>query len=181
MRSFDPSQAVRQSTWRVVQHARSVRLCAERLVAFARTLHEAQVRAAYRWDREYHYSGGEATMIDYVFTVDAMNFGSGFLPQWQAEPLASTYKPVAAALKRHIERGGRGDAQFAANATPREIARLLGMPAGFELAALYARALNELGRWVLERFGDYAELLARLDPPRRGAGRAARRQSFRLR
>ncbi|HEU0199727.1 MAG TPA: queuosine salvage family protein [Burkholderiaceae bacterium] len=169
MGNFDPGQAVRQSTGRVIQRARSVRLCGERLAAFARTLDEARVRAAYRWDREYHYSGDEATVIDYVFTVNAMNFGSGFLPQWQAEPLASTYKPVAAALKRRIKSGGRCDANFAANATPRHIGRLLGMPEGFELATLYARSLTELGRWVLERYGDYAALLARLDPRRRVA------------
>jgi hypothetical protein len=173
MGSFGPSEAVRQSTRRVMQRARSVRLCGERLTAFARTLDEAQVRAAYRWEREYHYSRGEATVIDYVFTADAMNFGSGFLPQWQAEQLASTYKPVAAALKRRTESGGRCDARFAANATPREIGQLLGMPEGFELAGLYARSLNELGRWVLEGFGDYAALLARLDPPRHGAALVA--------
>jgi NAD(P)-dependent dehydrogenase (short-subunit alcohol dehydrogenase family) len=166
-------EAVRRSTARVAARASSVRLCEARLVELGRTLEPERVRAAYRWESEFHYRGDPRRTIDYVFTLDAMNFGSGFSPQWKAERAASTYQAVAASLKRHLECGGRCDAGFAASATVEGICQLLGMDPGLPLAPLYVRSLNQLGAWVRERFGDYSRLLESLHSPGRAAALVA--------
>ena len=166
-------EAVRRSTARVVARASSVRLCEARLVEFGKTLEPEQVRAAYRWESDFHYQGDPRRTIDYVFTLNAMNFGSGFSPQWKAKREDSTYKAVAASLKRHLESGGGCDARFAANATLESICQLLGMDPELPLASMYVRSLNQLGTWVLERVSGYSRLLESLHSPGRAAALVA--------
>jgi hypothetical protein len=158
MLKSNPFERVRTSTRRVVETARLVKLDQARLLALAASFDPAQIRQRYHYEDDYHFLGGGEVQANYVFSLDALNFGSGLSPKWKKLEAAnllhgSLYKTVADTLRREALAGNSLDANFAANLTPADLAVLFGIPADFELMGMFANSLNELGRWVVADYG----------------------------
>jgi hypothetical protein len=103
-------------------------------------------------DQERHYlDGPPADVATYMLTLDAINFGSGWFPTLRKRPGSSGYYTVAWALAdRFRDSGPWSDAELRALSAD-EVADVLGQERGHELMARYARALNDLGRFLQAR------------------------------
>jgi hypothetical protein len=122
-------------------------------------------------DRERHYlDGPPADVATYMLTLDAINFGSGWFPTLRKRPGSSGYYTVAWALADRFREAGPWSNGELRALDASEVARVLGQEPGHELMGLYARALNDIGRFLGERSaldlvaeaGGSAERLARM-------------------
>ena len=88
----------------------------------------------------------------YVLVLDAVNFGSGWFATMEHEPGEDLTTTMSRRLTEHARsRGGVWTAAELRAATARQVASVLGQPAGHELMGLYAEALRQLGAWLGER------------------------------
>jgi hypothetical protein len=145
MEADDPLEAVREACGRVARRARRVALREDRIAPLAAGL----VDGAGAPDPARAPLGDEAATVAFVLTLDTINFGSG----WAGWP---GYHVVAGALRRRFEAAGPLSAAALAALGPADAARLVGQDPGGALGdlwALYARALGELGRGLVERWG----------------------------
>ena len=103
-------------------------------------------------DPERHYlEGPRPDVAAYLFTLDAINFGSGWFPTLSKRPGCSGYFTVAWALaERFRTHGPWSNAQLRA-VEARELAGVLGQDAGHPLMRIYAEALRDLGRFLGDR------------------------------
>jgi len=110
-------------------------------------------------DPERHYlEGSPADVADYMLALDAINFGSGWFPTLRkrmahGEPV-SGYFTVAWNLADHVRTHGPPTSAWLAQVTSVEIAAILGQDPGSELMSLYAQALRELGRFLVDSPAD---------------------------
>jgi hypothetical protein len=108
-------------------------------------------------DRATHYVADEAGTAAYFVTLDAINFGSGYFPHLAKRPGMSGYFTVASSLKEEFDRNGPMSAGRLAAITAEDCAGLFGQPEEnrpvMELMGLFARALNDLGRLLLAKYG----------------------------
>jgi hypothetical protein len=100
-----------------------------------------------------HYlEGTPADVADYLLTLDAINFGSGWFPtlrkRLDAGRPVSGYFTVAWALADHVRAEGPPTAAWLRAVDTRTLARILDQPPDHELVSLYAQALRELGRFL---------------------------------
>lgn len=98
------------------------------------------------------WSGLLRTPLPSCFTLDAINFGTGWFPTIQRRAGLSGYFTVASGLKGRFERSGRWRAEALATLTASEIAAVRGQHPRHELMRLYAEALRSLGRSVVDGF-----------------------------
>lgn len=99
-----------------------------------------------------HYLDGErADVADYVLTLNALNFGSGWFPTLRKRPRSSGYWTVAWGLADRFRAEGPWSADELRRITGAELAAVLDQSPGHELIALYAEALRALGRWLGDR------------------------------
>jgi len=118
-------------------------------------------------DPEHHFLGCPAQTAGFVVTLDAINFGSGWWPHIEKLPGLSGYCTMATHLTRRYAQDGPLSPAALAGLELEETAALFGQgmsgPQG-ELMGHFTRALNELGRLVVERFdGDFAKLVHAAD------------------
>jgi hypothetical protein len=104
-----------------------------------------------------HYLGEADATLAYVVTLDAINFGSGYFPHLRKRPGMSGYFTVARALKDRFAASGPLRARDLRRLSPEACARIFGQapvgdPVAGELMALFARALNDLGEYLVRRF-----------------------------
>lgn len=153
---------VRETARWVMGQARFVRLNEAKLQAFAASLDPTEIRARYYYAEDFHYdSDNGRKLLDYIVTLDAVNFGSGFSPQWKQQRQGkSTYKNVATGFKSYADAGHPLNASFAAQVQTAELAAIFGVAADFELMRMFAASLNQLGQFVVQQYdGEYANLL----------------------
>lgn len=141
----------------VAARARHVRVAEARVGEYARRLPLERVRAP-ALDPRYHYLEGDVEdTVAFVLTLDAINFGSGYFPKVRKRPGLSGYFTMAASLTDRFRTGGRLSADELARLTEADCAALFGQERDDgpvdELMGLFARALNDLGRLVGERYG----------------------------
>jgi len=87
----------------------------------------------------------------YFFTLDAINFGSGWFPTLRKRPGSSGYFTVAWALTdRFREAGAWTNAELRALGAA-DVAAVLGQDARHELMDLFARGLRDLGAFLGDR------------------------------
>ncbi len=150
---------VRVSCAAVAQRARHVAIQYDALPAYAASLPLDAV-AAPSIDPHTHLLADEATTVAYFLTLDTINFGSGYFPQMRKRPGHSGYYTIAASLKDAFEREGPWRASDLAAMTPERCAAVFGQDPAFPLMPLFAQALRDLGRLLLERYdGDPLALL----------------------
>src|SRR6184192_251262 len=136
---------VRAHCAQVAEHARSVRIDLEALDAVAPGAPPAL-------DPARHYlEGPPEDVAAYLLTLDSINFGSGWFPTLRKRPGASGYYTVAWALADRFRAEGPWSNDELRALDAASVARVLGQEPDHELMALYATALNDLGRWLGER------------------------------
>lgn len=98
--------------------------------------------------------GDDEAAVALVVALDAVNFGSGWHDVVRKRPGLSGARTMAAGLRDHAARSGPLTAAGLASLSTADCARIFGQDvdgeAG-ELVALFARSLNELGRFVAQR------------------------------
>jgi hypothetical protein len=120
-------------------------------------------------DPASHYlEGSPADVATYLLTLDAINFGSGWFPTLRKRAGCSGYFTVAWGLSDRFRAHGPWTNEELRALTADEVADTLGQERGHELMALFATALNDLGRFLGTRSaldvaadsGGFAERLA---------------------
>ena len=157
-------ERVRASCHAVAESARQVKINHDRLAPYAASLSFAGLPPP-SYDLRYHFRGAAEETIAFVLTLDAINFGSGYFPRLRKRPGLSGYFTIAASLTDHFTAHGPFSAAELQRLSGADCGRLFGQdPAdavAMELMALFAQALNDLGRYVTEEFnGDFAALVA---------------------
>ena len=136
---------VRSACAEIAAGARSVRIDLDRLDRIAPGPEPAL-------DPERHYlEGPPEAVATYLLTLDAINFGSGWFPTLRKRPGASGYYTVAWALADRFRAEGPWSNDELRALDAASVARVLGQEPDHELMALYATALNDLGRWLGDR------------------------------
>src|SRR3954449_13339243 len=103
-------------------------------------------------DPERHYlEGPREDVAAYLLTLDAINFGSGWFPTLRKRPGSSGYYTVAWALADRFRAHGPWTNEELRALDAAGVGRVLEQDPGHELMALYATALNDLGRFLGDR------------------------------
>jgi len=161
---------VRGACARLARDTLYVRIEADRIEAYARTLAPSLSDTPLALDPALHYVEPEHDpegTAAFVLTLDSVNFGSGWFPDIVG-PAASGYSVVAGRLAQHFRQHGALPPDRLAAFTPQDALALFGFdPANreaVELAELYALALSDLGRFVEDAYnGRYLDLVAAAD------------------
>ena len=142
---------VRTQAAATANSARFVTIDASAIDAYAQSLPLAQASAA-RLDPATHYAGEPEATQAYVMTLDAINFGSGYFPHLKKRSGMSGYFTVASSLRDYFEIHGPPSADDLQRLTSWDCARIFGQTledqAVAELMGLFARALNDLGKFL---------------------------------
>ena len=154
-----------QCAW-VAEQAVHVRLCEDRIPAFAATLARASVTPP-EIDRIHHYvepTLDPAGTAAYFLTLDAVNFGSGYFPFLRKRPGCSGYFTVAGALTARVRAQGPLSAETLAACRPEDCAGIfeqdLDVPEMAELMSLFAQAFRDLGQDLIVHYrGDVLALI----------------------
>jgi hypothetical protein len=123
-------------------------------------------------DPAHHHLGDAATTVAFVITLDALNFGSGYFPHLKKRPGLSGYLTVAMSLRERFAAEGPWSAEELLRLSGADCAGLFGQdpgPDADELMGLFAGALRDLGRFLLEHHG------GRFEGPAEVAGGSAER------
>ena len=147
--------AVRAGCAAVARRSRFVAVDIAAIPAYAASLTFAGLPEP-AYDRSHHFLGDPAAMVAYVLSLDSINFGSGWFPQLRKRPGMSGYFTVASSLTARFREGGAWSAAELRTLSPDACATLFGQEPGGPVAALmalFARALNDLGRWLDDGWG----------------------------
>jgi len=121
-------------------------------------------------DTGHHFTGKEDEQTAaYIMALDAINFGSGYVPQLVAEGWTlidrSIYFTLATKLKNQFEKDGAWTADDMAHMLAVDISRVLGLGKGRysdEFAVLCAQSISETGRMINADFdGSFMALMKR--------------------
>jgi Queuosine salvage protein len=149
--SLDVFARIRDACARVAACARFVRIDALRTEAFARELAQEPASSGPADPAHGGFDDPELTLA-FVITLDAINFGSGWFPALAKRSGASGYHSIASALEARFAAAGAWSAAVLETLTARDCALCFGQdprePEVMELMSWYARALNDLGRYL---------------------------------
>ena len=143
---------VRTGCARVAGRARQVRIVAEALEPYARTLPTGPSPAP-----DLEPGAADEARAAYSLQLNAINFGSGWFPTLRKPPGLSGFRTVEAALRRR----GPWSAEELIALDAAQVAGTMGQDPEHELMALFAAALREIGAHVASRHGGSFLALAR--------------------
>jgi Queuosine salvage protein len=147
---------IRSACAEVAGRARHVRIDASRIAKYAAalTLEQALEPSV---DPLHHHVADPETTVAFFLTLDSVNFGSGYFPHIRKRPGLSGYFTIATALKERFEARGPFTAAELSRLTVTDCRLIFGQVSDSgpvdELMALFAQALNDLGRFLQDRFG----------------------------
>jgi hypothetical protein len=146
---------VRSACRAVAEAATHVHIQPDRVPGYAASL-PLQEALHPEHDAACHYLGHGEDTVAFFITLDGINFMTGYNPHLRKRPGMSGYFTTAAALNDHFKAHGPLSARQLIQLTPERCAQIFGQDLDNvpirELMGLYASALNELGRYLLERF-----------------------------
>lgn len=160
MSNSDPTffHAIRAAAAAVADDAAFVRINEQRLTTYAAQL-ELEGLPPPSYDREHHFWGSVDDTVAFQFTLDSINFGSGYFPHLRKIPGKSGYHTVALSLKEWWDEEGPFPGEHLRTFTPEDATLIFfqkigGKGPAQDLMVLFARALNDLGQWLGERYDD---------------------------
>ncbi|MCK8601294.1 queuosine salvage family protein [Desulfoferrobacter suflitae] len=159
----DPLAEVRAACRLVAERAEQVTINRPAVAAYVQALPLEQA-ALPALDAEAHYVGFGDDTVAFLVTLDAINFGSGYFPHLRKKPNRSGYFTIATALTEFYRNHGPLSARQLVRLSPEDCARIFGQDLSnepvAELMRLFASALNDLGRYLLDRFaGSFIRLI----------------------
>ena len=115
-------------------------------------------------DPDSLYLGKKEDTAAFMLTLNSINFGSGYFPHLHKRPGMSGYFTIASSLNDIYKNHGPLSAERLADITVEECTRIFDQDPGNkiirELMQHFAKALNDLGRFLLVRFeGSFPKLL----------------------
>jgi len=154
---------VRAACKAVAEKATHVHIQYDRISSYAVSLPLKQAMHP-EHDPNSHYLGHGDDTLAFFLTLDTINFGSGFFPHLHKRPGMSGYFTVASALNDYYKAHGPLSAHELSRLTVESCARMFGQDLGNtpirELMQLFATALNDLGRYLSDRFdGNFMALV----------------------
>jgi len=156
-------EQIRAGCKAVAERAALVQINYERIPAYAAALPIAKA-ARPEHDPGCHYLGRGNGTAAFFLTLDAINFGSGYFPHLHKRPGMSGYFTIASCLNDRFKKEGPLSARELTRLTPGDCMQIFEQDPGSkligELMQLFARALNDLGRYVQEDFnGSFTNLI----------------------
>jgi len=152
--SGDVLDRIRAACAEVHRRARFVHIDDERLRALAAELAVTPPPDSHLDPAHQDLGSAQATLA-YVLTLDAINFGSGWFPALRKRPGMSGYFTVATGLRERFEAKGPWSARELCELGAEDCATAFGQdrraPEAAELMGLFARALRELGSFLVSR------------------------------
>ena len=167
---------IRTACKTVAKSAARVRIHDDRIAPYATSLKGASGTPP-GLDPARHYLGCGEDTAAFLLTLNAVNFGSGYFPLLRKRPGMSGYFTVASSLNDYYRRHGPLPAEELTKLHAEDCAEIFGQALSSrpirELMSLFAKALNDLGTYLLKDFdgrfvdlieaaGDSAERLVRI-------------------
>jgi len=154
---------IRSSCRKVADRATRVRINYSRIPAYAASLPVAKV-ARPELDPDCHYLGKKKATVNFILTLNSINFGSGYFPHLRKRTGMSGYFTIASALNDTYKLQGPLSAEELAEISAEECTGIFDQDPGnkiaMELMRHFSAALNDLGRFVRERFnGSFTDLV----------------------
>ena len=104
---------IRSSCRKVADRARRININHSRIPAYAASLPLGNVTSP-QLDPACHYLGRQADTVNFLITLDTINFGSGYFPHLRKRPGMSGYFTVASSLHdAYVEKGPLSARQLA--------------------------------------------------------------------
>lgn len=154
---------IRSSCRKVAERAKRIKINHDRIPPYAASLPLDKVTNP-QLDPDCHYLGRQEDTVNFLMTLDAINFGSGYFPHLRKRPGMSGYFTVASSLRDAYAKAGPLSARQLAGITTEDCTRIFNQDPNNiiaqELMQHFAAALNDLGRYVLDRFnGSFTSLV----------------------
>ena len=154
---------IRQTCERVANQARHVRINHAGIGAYASSLPVEKVVRP-QLDPACHYLDRQEDTLSFLLILDTINFGSGYFPHLRKRPGMSGYFTTASCLNDYYKKNGPLSADQLAALSVGQCTRIFDQdPANKtirELMQHFATALNDLGRYLLNRFsGSFGDLV----------------------
>jgi hypothetical protein len=115
-------------------------------------------------DSSSHYLGHEADTAAFFLTLDTINFGSGYFPHLRKRPARSGYFTLANSLNDLFDERGPLSADELSQLTQEDCTQIFDQdpnnPVIRELMQFFAKALNDLGWFLIDNFnGSFTNLV----------------------
>ena len=154
---MSPTARVRESCRWVAERGRYVSIDDDLLAAYARNLPLSELSKP-SFDPDHHYLGHGDDTVAFILTLGSVNFGSGYFPALCKRPGLSGYFTIASSLNDYFHEQGPLSARQLREISPERCTSLFGQDPSnatvAELMGLFAKALNDLGGCLQERFDD---------------------------
>jgi hypothetical protein len=157
------TEKVRTACNAVADRSTHVHINYDQIPSYASSLPVEQTQSP-ELDPESHYLNHGDDTAAFFLTLDTINFGSGYFPHLRKRPGMSGYFTVARSLNEFYKKRGPLAAEELTRLTIKDCTRIFAQDpadkAVAELMRLFAMALNDLGRYVLDSFnGSYGALI----------------------
>ncbi len=167
MPDIDFTERIRRTCAQVADRATRVRINTEAIGGYAHGLDLKCIESPTHDPQAHFLDQGEQTQA-FFLTLDAVNFGSGWFPHLRKRPGRSGYFSIATALTEYFQAHGPMAADQLAVLTPAECTRIFDQDPDNEpvkeLMALFAQALNDLGKLLIRHFaGSFTALVKACD------------------
>ncbi|MGB5746974.1 MAG: queuosine salvage family protein [Desulfobacterales bacterium] len=154
---------IRTSCRKVAKRASRVKINYSRIPAYAASL-PVEIVARPQLDPDCHYLGKKADTVNFLLTLNTINFGSGYFPHLRKRTGMSGYFTMASSLNDAYKIKGPLSAGKLAEITAEECTVIFDQDPGnkiaMELMQHFSTALNDLGRFVRDRFnGSFTDLV----------------------
>jgi hypothetical protein len=153
---FSLLDQVRAGCKTVAERAAHIRINYDLIPSYAAALHAVKTIQP-EHDRASHYLGQGDDTAAFFLTLDTINFGSGYFPHMKKKPGRSGYYTVAGCLNDRFKKRGPLSPRELSRLTPQDCILIFGQDSQnrpiAELMRFFARALNDLGRYVQTDFG----------------------------
>ncbi len=158
---------IRTACKAVADSASHVRIDDTSIPSYAASLPLRQIRHP-EIDPDCHYLGRGDDTVAFLITLNAVNFSSGYSPHLRKRPGMSGYFTVASSLNDHYRTHDPLTAQDLTRLSTDDCTSIFGQDPDNrvvrELMQRFATALNDLGRYLLDRFdGSFVRLVEAAD------------------
>jgi len=163
---------IRRSCRKVADRATRVRINYSRISPYAASLPVEKIIKP-QLDPDCHYLGQKEATVSFLITLNSINFGSGYFPHLCKRSGMSGYFTIAYLLNAAYQKPGPISAKRLAELTVYECTRIFDQDPKNqiiqELMQHFTNALNDLGRYLMDRFsGSFTNLV---ESARSSAGR----------